>query len=77
MPTGTTSLFTAADNALREKHGINLTDWLDAEVTYRRKRHPRGYADWRTVARRLTEESGVPVSHDTVRRWHQDTEAAS
>jgi hypothetical protein len=76
LPTGTSSLYTAADRNLQARHGISLTDWLDAEVAYRSQRHPQGNPNWRLIASRLTEESGVPVSHETARRWHSERKAA-
>lgn len=69
-----TSHYANTDALLRSRAGIGLAGWLRARVPERQAAHPRGWADWRSVAAELSEKSGAQVSHDTVRRWWHEIE---
>lgn len=52
---------TPAAELVQHKLGRHLPSYL-AEL--------QSSLSWRQVAQRLSEETGVPVSHETARTWH-------
>ena len=69
------TLWSATDALLRSRHGVGLDEWLRNKVETRAAAHPRGHADWRAIARDLSDATGgVAVSHEALRQWWIGTE---
>lgn len=61
MTQQTSSLAAAVDALLKANHGVALDAWLaEAEASGR---------PLRDLAQELAGKTGIPVSHETLRRW--------